>query len=77
MFAPAVEVDEDHVCGSAHCLLVPYWSEKIGIQDEGNMLAKQVSLRGGELEVAWKAAESKVVLRGEVRITMKGEIYIE
>ena len=29
-FAPCVGVDEDPVCGSAHCCLGPYWGAKLG-----------------------------------------------
>ena len=30
MFAPDLGVYEDHVCGSAHGLLVPHWDAKLG-----------------------------------------------
>ncbi|XP_025818245.1 uncharacterized protein LOC112894681 isoform X1 [Panicum hallii] len=30
LFAPNVGVDEDQVCGSVHCALVPYWAKKLG-----------------------------------------------
>jgi PhzF family phenazine biosynthesis protein len=29
-FAPAYGIDEDPVTGSAHCLLAPYWSRRLG-----------------------------------------------
>ncbi|KAK1319638.1 hypothetical protein QJS10_CPB04g00696 [Acorus calamus] len=29
-FCPKLGVDEDPVCGSAHCALAPYWSKKLG-----------------------------------------------
>jgi PhzF family phenazine biosynthesis protein len=45
-FAPAVGVPEDPVTGSAHCTLIPYWSDFLGKQ---TLLAHQVSERGGEL----------------------------
>jgi len=45
-FAPGVGVPEDPVTGSAHCTLIPYWSEKLG---KKKLHAFQVSLRGGEL----------------------------
>ncbi|VAH14516.1 uncharacterized isomerase BH0283-like isoform X2 [Triticum dicoccoides] len=31
-FAPKKGVDEDPVCGSAHCALAPYWARKLGKQ---------------------------------------------
>lgn len=45
-FAPAAGIDEDPVTGSAHCLLTPYWSERLGRRE---LRARQASRRGGAL----------------------------
>jgi PhzF family phenazine biosynthesis protein len=45
-FAPRVGIAEDPVTGSAHCVLIPYWAEKLGRR---KLHARQVSRRGGEL----------------------------
>jgi PhzF family phenazine biosynthesis protein len=45
-FAPKVGVPEDPVTGSAHCTLIPYWSERLGKKE---LHAFQLSERGGEL----------------------------
>lgn len=45
-FAPKVGVPEDPVTGSAHCSLIPYWSERLGKKE---LYALQLSERGGEL----------------------------
>jgi predicted PhzF superfamily epimerase YddE/YHI9 len=45
-FAPKAGIPEDPVTGSAHCTLIPYWSDCLGKQ---SMLAHQVSERGGEI----------------------------
>ncbi len=45
-FAPSKGVPEDPVTGSAHCTLVPYWSQRLG---KTKLHALQVSPRGGEL----------------------------
>ena len=45
-FAPNVGIPEDPVTGSAHCVLVPYWSQRLG---KKKLHARQVSKRGGEL----------------------------
>ncbi len=45
-FAPKVGINEDPVTGSAHCSLIPYWSEQL---DKKKLHARQVSERGGEL----------------------------
>jgi len=29
-FAPGIGIDEDPVTGSAHCVLTPYWHERLG-----------------------------------------------
>jgi len=54
MFAPHHLISsggEDHVCGSAHCMLAPYWSRKLQVTQNSEMRAKQVSKRGGDLKV--------------------------
>ena len=45
-FAPAAGIPEDPVTGSAHCMLAPYWSQRLG---KRRLQALQVSARGGEL----------------------------
>lgn len=45
-FAPEAGVREDPVTGSAHCVLVPYWADRLG---RTRLHARQVSARGGEL----------------------------
>lgn len=75
MFAPASGVPEDHVCGSAHCLLVPYWDAKLGNGGK-EMMAKQVSARGGDLKVRWKEPEGLVELGGKTKMIVKGEVYL-
>ena len=47
-FAPTVGVDEDPVCGSAHCCLTPYWAQRLG---KTELMAYQASLRGGVLRL--------------------------
>jgi len=45
-FAPGAAIPEDPVTGSAHCTLIPYWSERLGKKE---LHAFQLSARGGEL----------------------------
>lgn len=45
-FAPAQGINEDPVTGSAHCTLIPYWSQRL---NQTVLHAKQISQRGGEL----------------------------
>jgi PhzF family phenazine biosynthesis protein len=45
-FAPRAGLPEDPVTGSAHCTLIPYWSDRLG---RNRLHARQISARGGEL----------------------------
>lgn len=45
-FAPKLGIDEDPVTGSAHCVLIPYWSRRLGKRE---LFARQLSQRGGDL----------------------------
>lgn len=47
-FAPWIGIDEDPVTGSAHCILGPYWAQKIG---KTHLTAYQASARGGIVNV--------------------------
>jgi PhzF family phenazine biosynthesis protein len=68
-FAPRVGVDEDPVCGSAHCCLGPYWAEKLG---QLNMMAHPRSRRGGVVRVRVKGP--RVVLIGQAVTVLRGEL---
>ena len=46
VFAPKIKVPEDPVTGSTHCLIAPYWSQRLGKQ---KIMARQASARGGFL----------------------------
>lgn len=45
-FFPALGVNEDQVCVSAHCKLGPYWARQLG---KSRLFAVQLSDRGGQL----------------------------
>lgn len=45
-FFPKLNVNEDPVCGSAHCNFIPFWAKRLGKDD---MIARQLSKRGGTL----------------------------
>jgi PhzF family phenazine biosynthesis protein len=68
-FAPQVGVDEDPVCGSAHCCLGPYWAEKF---DRSVLIARQVSCRGGVVKV--RVAGPRVALIGQAVTVLRGEL---
>jgi PhzF family phenazine biosynthesis protein len=68
-FAPTVGVDEDPVCGSAHCCLTPYWAERLG---KDNLMAHQVSARGGILRLRLNG--DRVILGGQAVTVCQGEL---
>jgi PhzF family phenazine biosynthesis protein len=68
-FAPRVGVDEDPVCGSAHCCLGPYWAEKL---DRSFLTAHQVSCRGGVVKV--RVEGTRVILIGDAVTVLRGEL---
>ena len=70
-FAPEVGIFEDPVTGSAHCNLIPYWSERLG---KTEMFARQISARGGELFCELKG--DRVKIGGNAVLYLKGEIYV-
>lgn len=76
MFAPAEGLPEDHVCGSAHTLLVPYWVTRLGKKNQEEMYVRQVSPRGGELWVSWDQDRSLVRLKGHAKAFGKGDFTI-
>ena len=70
-FAPQVGVPEDPVTGSAHCMLVPYWSQRL---HKNELHARQLSARGGEL---WcENRGERVIIAGYCALYLKGEIEI-
>ncbi|KAI5119778.1 hypothetical protein M0805_009249 [Coniferiporia weirii] len=76
MFAPRAGILEDHVCGSANCLMAPYWSNKLGVASKGEMVVKQVSKRGGDLVVIFDEERKRVHLQGEARLISEGKLFI-
>ena len=71
-FGSAFGIDEDPVTGSAHCVLGPYWQERLG---KSAFIAHQISRRGGVLRIrvegerTFIAGQAVTVLRGELTET--------
>lgn len=70
-FAPGSGIDEDPVTGSAHTILIPYWSKRLG---KKSLLAQQRSARKGMLRC--EDHGPRVRIGGQAALYMKGEIYI-
>lgn len=70
-FAANVGIAEDHVTGSAHCALTPYWAKRL---DRKILRARQVSPRGGDLVCT--DGDGRTILSGTCALYMRGEIEV-
>lgn len=69
-FAPAMGINEDHVTGSAHCVLIPFWANYLA---KNKLHARQLSPRGGYLECSLMG--NRVQLIGDVCVDDKVQEY--
>jgi PhzF family phenazine biosynthesis protein len=70
-FYPGAGIPEDPVTGSAHCNIVPYWSNKLG---KTKLFCKQLSQRGGDLHCELEG--DRVLMSGKCVLYLQGEITI-
>ncbi|XBI76263.1 hypothetical protein VPH35_069522 [Triticum aestivum] len=70
-FSPKWGIDEDPVCGSAHCAVAPYWARKLGKQ---KLTAFQVSKRTGTLYLEFNAANQRMKIQGQAVTVMVGTL---
>ena len=70
-FFPNVGIDEDPVTGSAHTVLTPYWSKKLG---KTSISATQGGVRKGQMHCVLKG--DRVDLMGKAQTYMQGSIFI-
>jgi len=68
-FAPDAGINEDPVTGSAHCVLAPYWANKLS---RNELRAFQCSERGGELRLSVQG--DRTVLQGRAVTMLKGQL---
>jgi len=68
VFVPAAGIDEDPVTGSAHAVLTPYWSQRLG---RPAFTAHQASRRGGQM--GCRLDGDGVILSGRCRTVIEGE----
>lgn len=70
-FAPGIGIPEDPVTGAIHCMLAPYWSNRLSKQ---HLFAAQASKRGGELNC--RIVGNRVAIAGYCAIYAIGNILI-
>jgi len=71
VFVPGGGVDEDPVTGSAHCLLTPFWTSRLG---RTRISALQASARGGRL--GCRLEGDRVILSGACRTVIEGHFLL-
>jgi PhzF family phenazine biosynthesis protein len=71
-FYPGAGIPEDPVTGSAHCNIVPYWTEKLG---KTKLFCKQLSARGGDLHCEFDG--DRVLMSGKCVLYMEGSLNLD
>lgn len=71
VFVPELGVPEDPVTGSTHCLITPYWCEKLG---KSELDCYQASARTGYMHTL--LVGDRVKLRGKAALFAKAELFI-
>ncbi|KAJ7972815.1 Phenazine biosynthesis PhzF protein [Quillaja saponaria] len=71
VFFPKLGINEDPVCGTAHCALASYYSKKLGKCD---LVAYAASRRGGVLNIRVDEQSQRVLLRGKAVTVMEGSL---
>jgi PhzF family phenazine biosynthesis protein len=70
-FAPAKGIPEDPVTGAAHCMLAPYWAQRLG---KTEFRAFQASQRGGE--IICRLVHDRIELEGNCVFYLEGHVEI-
>lgn len=68
-FAPRAGINEDPVTGSAHCVLGPFWQERL---NKNEFLAYQASARGGVIRV--RVGDKRVYIGGKAVTVMQADL---
>ena len=71
VFAPAAGIDEDPVTGSAHSVLTPYWTERLG---RDRFTAFQASRRGGHVDCRLEG--DRAILGGRCVTVIEGTLSL-
>ncbi len=71
-FAPGYGISEDPVTGSAHCILTPYWAERLG---RAELHARQLSARGGQLW--YEDCGDRTRIGGRAVLFLEGRITLD
>lgn len=72
-FCPKLGINEDPVCGSAHCALAAYWSKKL---EKCDFLAYAASPRSGIVKMHLDEQNNRVKLQGKAVLVMEGSVIV-
>jgi PhzF family phenazine biosynthesis protein len=70
-FAPSIGIDEDPATGSIHCILAPYWAERLG---KDTLRAQQLSARGGTMQC--RISGDRVKIAGRACLYLQGTLEL-
>jgi PhzF family phenazine biosynthesis protein len=70
-FVPSAGIDEDPVTGAAHCVLAPFWAERLG---RNQVVGYQASARGGT--VCARVVGDRIHLTGHAVTIMRGDLQV-
>jgi PhzF family phenazine biosynthesis protein len=70
-FVPAAGIEEDAVCGAAHAVITPYWTERLG---QPTFTVYQASRRGGHLRC--RLDGNRAILGGKCVTVIEGVMRI-
>lgn len=70
-FAPLEGIPEDHVTGSTHASLVPFWAARLGKKE---LVALQLSKRGGQLFC--RDEGDRVAIAGRAALYLEGTLHL-
>ncbi|MDU4960080.1 MAG: PhzF family phenazine biosynthesis protein [Sporomusaceae bacterium] len=71
-FGPKLGVEEDPVCGSGHCHVIPLWAKKL---EKNTLVARQASRRGGTLYC--QDCGERVKISGKAVLYATAELHIK
>ena len=71
VFAPKLAIPEDSVTGSAHCMIVPYWSAKL---NKTELDCEQASARSGRLK--GRVCGNRVRITGQAVLFSESKLHV-
>lgn len=71
-FWPKINVNEDPVCGTMYCTLMPFWRERLG---KDSLVARQLSARGGTVYCSFNG--DSVSISGKGALYLIGDILLD